>query len=220
MSDITPETQQIQRVTGYVIPVGNGAVGKSCLAIIMRNLEQAGAAGEKIAHIRKSMNMEFEFITDRYQQNGTTYYITQQLLIPPGQKEIEGDTTGRSFEQVMDIYRFMVRRIDVVLLAYSITNLDSFQDLEYWVEQINEYCANHTHFVLVGTHLDDDTNREVTPKNLEVGLKYIESVLHRKRPEWYGRCMGLEVSNQHGTNIAQLKQMISYCILRAQKHLP
>lgn len=212
-------TKNIQRVTGYVVPVGNGAVGKSCLAIILRNLERMGSTGEKIAHVRKSMNMEFEFITDRFQDKDRIFYVTQQLLTPPGQKELEGDTTGRSFEQVMDIYRFMVRRIDVVLLSYSITNLDSFQDLEFWVEKIDEYCSNHTHFILVGTHLDEDHHREVTPQDLEAGRQYIEFFLQEHRPDWYGKCLGVEVSNQSGANISQLKRTISYCILRAQKHI-
>ena len=220
MHENRADIHKVQRVTGYVVPVGNGAVGKSCLSIILRDLEKSQSSGERIAHVRKSMNMEFEFITDRLKANGQTYYISQQLLTPPGQKDIEGDTTGRSFEQVMDIYRFMVRRIDVVLLAYSITNLESFQDLEFWVEKIDEYCGDSTHFVLVGTHLDEDHRREVTEENLSVGKEYIESFVKNRRPGWRGKCLGIEVSNHSGDNILQLKHMISYGILRAQKHLP
>lgn len=219
MLNNTKKTEPIKRVTGYVVPVGNGAVGKSCLSIILRDLEMHQSAVERIAHVRKSMNMEFEFITDQYRHEQTIFYVTQQLLTPPGQKDFEGDTTGRSFEQVMDIYRFMIRRIDVALLAYSITDLSSFQDLEFWIEKIDEYCGDNTHFVLVGTHLDEDHRREVTESNFKTGIEYIASFLKERRPNWRGKCLGIEISNHSGTNILELKRMISRAILRAQDYI-
>lgn len=204
------------RTTGYVVPVGNGAVGKSCLAIIMRDLGKLDSPFEKIARVNKSMNMEFEYISDRFLYEQRQFLVTQQFLIPPGQKDLEGDATGRSFEKVMEIYRFMIRRIDVVLLAYSITDLYSFHDLEFWVSKVEEFTTDQTHYIVVGTHLDQEHRREVTPANLVVGCDYIEQRIRQNRSQWNGYCQGLEVSNAIGTNLLSLKRAISQAILRSQ----
>jgi hypothetical protein len=162
------------------------------------------------------MNMEFEYISDRFLLDKCQYMVTQQFLIPPGQKELEGDSSGRSFEQVMDIYRFMIRRIDVVLLAYSITDLYSFHDLEFWIEKMQEYSGEKTHYIVVGTHLDQEHLREVTLSNLQSGCSYIESYIRERKGKWAGHVTGMEVSNQNGANMLSLKREISQAILCAQ----
>ncbi len=126
----------------------------------------------------------------------------------------EGDG-GRSFEDVVDIYRFQIRKVDVVLLSYKITLLESFYDLEYWVSQANALCNDETVFIFVGTHMDRESEREVLPELVDVGKNYLTGMLKKLRPDWRGECSTLEVSNLTGANIQHLRNVISFAILRS-----
>lgn len=201
------------------MPVGNGAVGKTTLAMALRRYSLSNAWQDTLTHVRKTKNLEFEFLTDCIRVDDDEYHVLQQFLIPPGQKENEGDSTGRSYEDVIDIYRFQIRRVDVVLLSYMITRIDSFHDLEYWVYRVNELCNDNTSFILVGTHLDQEAEREVMPANVCAGKTYVEAKLRSLRPAWRGTCTALEISNLTGANLHDLRQAVSCAILRARQVL-
>jgi GTPase SAR1 family protein len=211
MFDIEKKT-----VTGYVFPVGNGAVGKSSLPVSLRKNFTPATLHQELEKITKTKNLEFEFVTDEIMVFGQPMKIVQQFMIPPGQKAMEGDIGGRSYEEVIDIYRFMIRRIDVVLLSYKITQLDSFQDLEFWINKVDELVNDKTEYILVGTHLDMDRTREVSYQNMQMGTEYISRYIRQMRPEWRGTCSALEVSNLNGENLEVLRKRISYSILRAK----
>ena len=202
------------------MPVGNGAVGKTSLAMALQHDPLSDTWRAALARVRKTKNLEFEFLTDHIRVDGADYLVLQQYLIPPGQKEAEGDSTGRSFEDVVDIYRFQIRRVDVVLLSYSITRIESFHDLEYWVQQVNELCNDQTSFILVGTHLDREAEREVMPAHVCDGQAYVEATLRAVRPNWRGTCTAVEISSLTGANLIDLRQLISLVILRARKPCP
>jgi GTPase SAR1 family protein len=206
-----------KKITGVVMPVGNGAVGKTSLAMALQKNPISSEWQEAMARIRKTRNMEFEFVSDCIHVEKDEYHVLQQYLIPPGQKKSEGDTTGRGYEDVISIYRFQIRKVDVVLLSYMITRLESFQDLEYWVHQVNELCNDHTSFILVGTHLDREAEREVMPTHTVTGTAYVEEKLRSLRPTWRGYCAALEISNLTGANLQELRHAISSAILHARQ---
>ncbi len=158
MFDIEIETITMQKVTGFVFPVGNGAVGKSSLATALELLPNLSPEP------KKSTNLEFGYVLDRLEVRGQPYQVMQQYLVPPGQKEKEGISGGRSFEEVIKTYRFLFKQIDVILLTYKLIEVETFNDLEYWVEQALELSNPSTQYILVGTHLDMDHSREVTPQ--------------------------------------------------------
>ncbi len=98
-------TLSVERVTGFVMLVGNGAVGKTTVAQVLDLINKGELPNTGVLKkIRKTNNMEYEFITTQQVIGNTHYSVTLQFLVPPGQKQGEGDPTGRSFEQVLEIF--------------------------------------------------------------------------------------------------------------------
>jgi hypothetical protein len=208
-TSIEMELLEIQKVTGFVLPVGNGAVGKSSLPAALDMMNDQTAA-------KKTVNLEFGYVLDRLVVRGHNYQVMQQYLVPPGQKENEGISGGRSFEKVIETYQFLFKQIDVVLLSYKLVEVDSFNDLEYWVSQALELSNPSTQFILVGTHLDMDNSREVTPQMIAAGSDFVRSCIKAKFPNWQGKVPALEVSTINRQNITLLRNAISIGILRAR----
>jgi hypothetical protein len=204
---------EIRKVTGFVLPVGNGAVGKSTLPAVLDM--QNGPEGRQ----GKSLNLEFGYVTDQLVIRDQAYQVMQQYLVPPGQKENEGISGGRSFEQVMETYSFMVKQIDVVLLSYKLVELDSFNDLEFWVTRALEFSQPTTQFILVGTHLDMEHSREVTQEMTVSGSAFIRERIQQKYPDWQGKVPSFEISAINKQNTALLRNAVSVGILRSRKAL-
>ncbi len=203
------------RVTGFVMPVGNGAVGKTSLALTLERSTLPEGWQSVIAGLQKSQNLEFRYVTDVIEVMGTPYRVMHQYLVPPGQKSVEITNRERSFEDVLRIYQSIIRRVDVVLVSYKITDLDTYNDIEYWLEKINPIIHPKTIFILVGTHLDMDEQREVTDPIIKNGTAYASGLLKNLQPEWKGHVTSMEVSNTSGENIDRLRRLISGAILVA-----
>lgn len=197
------------------MPVGNGAVGKTSIALTLQHDQLPPDWQEYLSQVRKTVNMEFQYVTDHYPCLSGNYQILHQYLIPPGQKDFEVNPRSRSYDDVLAIYEPIIRRIDVVLLSYKLTRLDSFNDLEYWVEKVSRICNDQTNFILVGTFLDQEENREVSQESVKTGTKYVYNLLKGLRPTWSGHCSSLEVSNLSGENISNLKTLISQGLILA-----
>jgi GTPase SAR1 family protein len=202
--------QPVHRFIGTIIPMGNGAVGKTTLAALLAKSDS------NLNDIRKSKNLEFEYTSDSVIFDGETYQVSQQYLIPPGQKESEGDFNSRSFEAVLQIYMDIIGIPQVILLTYDITNLESFYDLEFWVSQASRIADNLTELILVGTHLDSSEGRVVDNNMIAHGINFIEQAMIAGIPEWKGECCYMEVSNLNTINIAVLRSLITRKILRTK----
>ena len=210
-----------QRVTGFVLPVGNGAVGKTSVAQVLNHLRPGVTNYEEIlARITKTKNLEFEFVTVNINIDGLEYAVVIQLLVPPGQKATEGDPTGRSFEDVIDIYRFHFRLVDVVLLTYDITIRESFNELDYWINAVHELCYESTQVVVLGTHLDKSEAREVSPEEASMAVEYVKRRFTEHDALWRGSVTSIEVSNLEGHNMEALKTLLAKNILRSRGQLP
>jgi len=204
-------------LTGFVLPVGNGAVGKTTVALVLDSISRHEAINvDLISKVHKTNNLEFEYITTRQVFGDTQYTITLQFLIPPGQKEAEGDPTGRSFEKVVEIYRSSFRRLDVVLFTYNLANHESFHDLAYWVDSVGMLMNDATHFILLGTHLDQINELEVTKDEIKAGLEYLRKEILEELPTWAGRCTQLEVSCITGENLDVLLRYLAASIVTTQ----
>jgi len=207
-----------KKITGYVMPVGNGAVGKTSMALTLQHDQLPADWQNYLKAVKKTINMEFQYATDKLEAPKTQYHILHQYLIPPGQKDFEVDPRSRSYDDVLEIYAPIIRRIDVVLLSYKVTQLDSFNDLEYWVEKTSGICNDKTNFILVGTHLDQKDHREVSKESIVTGTKYVYQLLKGIRTTWQGHCTSLEVSNTSGENIRNLKTLISQGLILSSGH--
>ncbi|HDD62135.1 MAG TPA: hypothetical protein ENF22_06360, partial [Chloroflexi bacterium] len=163
-----------EKVSGYVMLVGNGAVGKTTVSKVLALTNQGDQPSQEILNgIRKTNNLEFEFVTTHQQIGDKDYSVTLQFLIPPGQKKADGDPTGRSFEEVIDIFRPTIHRLDVVLFTYDMTSMASFHDLVYWIDGVGDLLNDASHFILLGTHLDRENDLEITRGDIEEGLEYL-----------------------------------------------
>jgi hypothetical protein len=207
-----------ERLTGFVMLVGNGAVGKTTVARVLDLFNSGGIPTTGVLKsIKKTNNMEFEFITTQQVIGNTHYSVTMQFLVPPGQKEGEGDPSGRSFEQVIDIFRPTIHRLDVVLFTYDMVNRETFHDLVYWIDGVGDLLNDATHFILLGTHLDRVNELEVTGDDIDEGLEYLAKELKTMRPSWKGKFAHLEVSNLTGQNMESLLFYTAGSIINSRK---
>jgi GTPase SAR1 family protein len=203
------------KITGFVMPIGNGAVGKTSLSMTLEKRDLPEDWERILNQLHKSHNLDFRYYMDTLTIKEATYQVLHQYLVPPGQKALDLSETGRSFENVIEIYRSMIRRVDVGLFLYKINDIDSYHDIEYWVEKVMGIVNDSTNFIMVGTHLDKADQREVTPQILDVGKKYVFGLIKKCRPTWRGYLNSLEVSNVSGENINRLRKLISGGILLA-----
>lgn len=213
--------QLSRNLTGFIIPVGNGSVGKTSVSRVLDSLSRGGVSNENILqNVRKTNNLEFEYVTTRQTFGKTQYNVTLQFLIPPGQKHSEGDPTGRSFEKVIEIYKSIIRRVDVVLFTYDLASRNTFHDLAHWVDGVGELLNDATHFILLGTHLDRVNELQVSNDEIKQGLQYLRREMLELRPTWRGNCARLEVSNLTGENINSLLYYLSGSVIRSRQIIP
>jgi GTPase SAR1 family protein len=158
-----------QKITGVVMPFVSGAVGKSSLALTVEMHSLTPDWNETVSRVTKTQNLDFRFGSDHVHIDGHHYAVLHQYLVRPGQKDGETARNERSFEDVIDIYRSMIRRVDVVLLSYNITDLETFHEIEYWAEAVHTLINDKTNFIVVGTHLDKSEALEVTEQMVKTG---------------------------------------------------
>lgn len=211
----------IERLSGFVMLVGHEAVGKTALVKVL-DLANHGKLPDSgvLDSIRRTNNMEFEFVTTQQEIGGNPYAVTIQFLVPPGRRREQGAQGGRSFEEVLEIYRPTLHRLDVILFTYNLTDRESFQDLPGWLPELGDLLNDATHFLLVGTYLDREGALEVSASAIEGGLETLAEGLRSLRPSWKGNYAHLEVSNLTGQNMGSLLYYIAGSIVSSRKMLP
>ena len=210
-----------EKITGYVMLVGNGAVGKTTVSKVLALTNQGNKPNQDIlSSIRKTNNLEFEFITTQQQIGHKDYSVTLQFLVPPGQREDDGDPSGRSFEEVIDIFRPTIHRLDVVLFTYDMTSMASFHDLVYWIDGVGDLLNEASHFILLGTHLDREDDLEITRGDIEEGLQYLAGEMKAMLPSWKGNFARLEVSNLTGENLDSLLYYLAGSVVSSRHMIP
>ena len=214
-------TALIEKVTGYVMLVGNGAVGKTTVSKVMGLINSGKKPDEELLlGIRKTNNLEYEFLTTQQLIGDKNFSVTIQFLVPPGQKKGEGDPNGRSFEEVIDIFRPTIHRLDVVLFTYDMTSRESFHDLVYWIDGVGDLLNEASHFILLGTHLDKVDDLEITREDIDNGLEYLASEMKGMLPSWKGHFARLEVSNLTGENLDSLLYYLAGSVVSSRMMKP
>ena len=212
---------EYERVTGFVMLVGNGAVGKTTVSRVLSLTNKGQKPNANVLKdLRKTNNLEFEFVTTKQQIGDRHLSVTLQFLVPPGQKDSDGDTSGRSFERVIDIFRPTIHRLDVVLFTYDMTSMESFHDLVYWIDGVGDLLNHASHFILLGTHLDLEDQIEVTRKDIDEGLVYLSSEMKSMLPNWNGNFARLEVSNLTGENLESLLFYLAGSVISSRQMMP
>jgi len=215
------KTANAYQLTGFVMPVGNGAVGKTSLARILDLVNRHGIVDKGLLeNIRKTNNMEFEYIKTALTHGNVEFSVTLQILVPSGQKQLESDPNGRTFGKIIEIYKSVIQRLDVVLFTYDMTNRESFYDLGYWADSVGELLNDATHFILLGTHLDRVDDYAISKVEIEKGLIYLRDEILAMRPTWVGNYTRLEVSNLTGDNLQKLLHYLASSVISSRRMMP
>jgi len=74
-----------------------------------------------------------------------------------------------------------------------------------------------THFILLGTHLDQKETREVSEDEIKEGLENLRKEILANRPAWTGKCTQLEVSCVSGENLDVLLRYLAASIVSMQQ---
>ncbi|MFH2040681.1 MAG: hypothetical protein ABIJ65_14715 [Chloroflexota bacterium] len=203
------------------MPVGNRAAGKTTISRVLDMVSKGKPIEQEVLNkIRPTNNLEFEYITTSQTFGSTQYIVTLQFLIPPGQKEADDDPTGLSFEKVIEIFRSSIRRLDVLLFTYDLGNLETFHDLDYWVDSVAGLMNDATHMILLGTHLDEEDGSKISKDEIKERLEYLRNQILVDRPTWQGNCANLEVSCVSGENLSLLLRIIAGSIIKSRQIIP
>lgn len=128
-----------------IIIVGNSNVGKSCI-------------------LTKFVDNEFNL------SNSTTIGVDYKTYrINYSNKDIKlliWDTAGQ--EKFKAITKFFYKGAQVVIICFDLTNKNSFNDIDIWLEEIRKEKTSDSIIVLVGTKSDLTSSRVITK---EEGIK-------------------------------------------------
>lgn len=117
------------------------------------------------------------------------------------------DTAGQ--ERYRTLAPMYYRDANVVLLCYDITQQSSFDNLYYWIDNLQNHSLNSVKVVLVGTKLDMHEKRVVNKNDIE---KFIQN---------HDILFGTETSSLSGENIIETFDRIAlYLEKNKEKYIP
>ena len=122
-------------------------------------------------------------------------FITQMMTTPNGTIQLQiWDTAGQ--EQYRSMTPMYYRSADVILFVFDLTQIESFQSIQSWIQDVQGQCTNKTQFVLVGNKTDLP-ERAVTPEDAQQFCNNYQMSFYK------------EVSAKTGFNIYTLFQQIA-----------
>jgi len=159
---------------GTVIPLGDGATGKSLLSNHLQKCPKDANEVLLLAQtIKKSLNIEIEFSTRTFNFEEKTVDTTIQYYVFPGQKQ-EIFQSNRTFEYIANIFDFLpaLKKVSVLLLIYDTTRIESVKSLEYWLTEAIERNWIHakTKIILVANKIDLQESNEKFNSDITNGI--------------------------------------------------
>lgn len=139
-----------------IIVIGDSGIGKSCL--INNWIE-----GVWDPHYYNTIGVDFKAKTIRHGQE----LLKVQIFDAAGQ------------ERFRSVRSAFYRYAHAAIIVYDITNHKSFDDVNYWIEELLKYKEDKIPKFLVGTKLDLEEKREVTKEegkelSEKIGAQFIE----------------------------------------------
>ena len=207
--------------TGGVVFIGDGMVGKTHTALNLASYRQGAFANADCSNISKSVNMEFDYFVLYSNIEKYKVTISSQLFIMPGQKGRAQTGEGLAFEDAIDMY-FNVRSINdiiVLILTYSLADIRTFQNLEYWLNRAidHELISDYTSIILLGTHMDYALSTAISDEMLDSGKDFIVHMIEEKLGYHigYNRIQLAKISNLTRTGIPELQENVSKAFFHA-----
>ena len=115
-----------------LILVGNSDVGKSSI-------------------ISQYVNKE---ISDNHLSTITNEKLKKKVKIKDKELELDiWDTVGQ--ENFRSVNKIFMKKAEIVLLVYDITNRKSFDELEFWYEQVIENCSDSIVVIAIAANKSD-----------------------------------------------------------------
>ena len=116
-------------------------------------------------------------------------FANVQVQADTGEEILIGmwDTAGQ--ERFRNIVPMYFQKASFVIAVYSVTERNSFADLDYWVQIAKEKAPTNTKIIIVGNKCDCDDLRQVSVE---------ESV---RAAERLGACFSVETSAKSGSGI-------------------
>lgn len=142
--EILPDNYPIYDLSFKVIIIGNSGVGKSCLAL---------QATKSIYKEKYLATIGFEYFTFMVKINGKI--IKMQIW----------DTCGQ--ETYKSLVANFYKSASLAIIVYSITNRESFNDIQEWINEIKQNSNPDIQLILVGNKYDLGDQRVVTTKEAE-----------------------------------------------------
>ncbi|MHA1432655.1 MAG: hypothetical protein ACTSO7_02295, partial [Candidatus Heimdallarchaeota archaeon] len=87
-----------------------------------------------------------------------------------------------------------------VVLTFDLTNLKTFQELEYWLDRAiaRDLIQDYTSIVILGTHQEQK-------ENIEVSDEYLENARHFVQHQLSGKIgVNLDLANIHGIKVSNI----------------
>ena len=207
--------------TGGVVFIGDGSTGMTHTAMNITGYRGFAFYDPVDESLKKSVNLELNYFI--FQSNIEEYQIrtSSQIFIMPGQKGRNPKGQGLAFEDAADLY-FDISPINVVLcvvLTFDLTDLKTFQELEYWLDRAIErdIIQDFTSIIILGTHLEQKENIEVTDEYLENARHFVHQQISGKIGVNLAmdNIHGIKVSNISNEGIEDLKKSINHSFLSA-----
>lgn len=107
------------------------------------------------------------------------------------------DTAGQ--ERYKSIVISYYRGALGIMLVYDITKRDSFDNLQFWIDQINQYCPNNIKIIIIGNKQDLNDKRVIST---EEGRIYAKT----------NNALFMEVSALQNFNIQKAIELLVYDI--------
>jgi Ras-related protein Rab-1A len=107
----------------------------------------------------------FRFVKNEYDELsiptiGVDFSIKKMIINDKQYKAHIWDLAGQ--ERFKSIVTSYYRSAHGIVLAFDITNIDSFQNLKKWIDEINKYSIEDACMILIGTKSDLENKRQVS----------------------------------------------------------
>lgn len=138
--------------------------------------------------------------TDKHNPTMNCQFKIKEITIgPKTSAELKvWDTCGE--EKFRSITQQYYKEADGIVLIFDLTNKNTFNNLDNWLENINNYCKKQTQVFLVGNKMDLNDEREIDEDNIK---KFYEK--HKLRY--------IPISAKDGTNVTLVfEELAANCV--------
>lgn len=143
---------------GTVIPLGDGATGKSLITkLLINNTKDPSEALQLAQDIKKSLNIELEYCNEELEFQDKIVSTTLQYHVFPGQQQ-KISNSAPTFNEIVEIFDFLpsLKSVKVILMVYDVTRIESLKSLESWltVAMQRDWISSETKVILISNKID------------------------------------------------------------------